>query len=339
MRALHLSLVSALSLATGSGLLPFTAGAQTTVATVPVGFTTATIAAATDASTPTSTVISVPFYQTAAFAGPVTSVDSASAVSSSSASWTANQYAATPFLLHFKSGNTVGRYFLITANTSTQLTVANRGYDLTTIAAAADTFEILPAYTLGTLFPTSGLQFQTGPSASQADNILLWNGTTWDTFYNNGNNWKKGGNLAIQDGVILYPDEGLFIIRRATTPVTLTFVGTVPSTTERSDLVGPASTFVSNRFPVDTTLLSVGFQNLPNWLSGSSASQADNVYIWNGTTWGFFYYNGTNWRKGGSLVNANTQAIPSGTAMFVIRQSTATGTSGTLAQNLPYTLN
>ena len=316
--------------------------AQTTTATtVPVGYQQLTVAAATDPSTPVSTVVAVPFYNPAAYAGLVTSVDSASMLSSSAASWTASQFSSSPYFLHFKSGNSVGRYFLITANTTTQLTVANRGYDLTTISAAADTFEILPAFTLGTLFGTGTgtVPFQTGASATVADNVLLWNGSSWDTYYNNGTNWKKSGSLANQNSVILYPDEGMYITRRATTPVTLTFLGTTPSTTERSDLVGPGSTFVANRFPVDTTLVNVGFQSLPNWLNGASASVADNVYIWNGTGWGVYYYNGTNWKKSGSLSNVNTQAITSGTAMFVVRQSTATGTNATLAQALPYSLN
>ena len=343
MRSPTLVFVAVSSLLAGGAVLPAATEAQTTASTIPVGYQQITVAAAADSATPTNTVISVPFYNAAAFAAAITSVDSASAVSTSSATFITNGYAAvaTPFLLHMQTGASAGRYFLITANTTTQLTVAPRGYDLTTILSVGDTYEIVPANTLAGLFGSNAatFAFQTGASASQADNIQLWNSTQWAVYYNNGTNWKQSGNLNNQNNAIIYPDEGLYITRRATSPLTLTFVGTVPSSTERSDLLGPGSTFISNRFPTGTTLNAVGFQNLPNWLSGTTASQSDNVYLWTGTTWGVYYYNGTNWKQSGSLLNVNTQAIPSGTAAFVIRQSSASGISSTLAQSLPYSLS
>ena len=228
--------------------------------------------------------------------------------------------------------------FLIQSNTTNQITVYPRGYDLTVVAAAADTFEIVPAYTLGSLFGTSNVPFQPGATGQDADNLYLWNGTNFDIYYNDGSNWRRGGSFLTQNNVVLYPDEGIFLLRRSTSALTLTFVGTVPSTAERTDVFGPGSTFISNRFPTDTTLLSLGLQNLPNWISGTDTSTVDTVYIWSGTTWLVYYYNGNNWTRGGSFLNFNTLAIPTGSAVFVNRKSTATGTTGTLVQTLPYTL-
>ena len=118
-------------------------------------------------------------------------------------------------------------------------------------------------------------------------------------------------------------------------------MGTVPSTTEQTDLNGgsvanPGYTYISNRFPVDTTLLTLALQTTSGWVNGASANGADNVLIFNSTsqTWDTFYYNGTNWKKSGNLANQNTALIPAGTGVFVIR--TGTGTS-TLTQALPYT--
>ena len=316
------------------------ADSTTTAATVPVGFTTTAVTPATDANTPSSQVLSVPFYQPAAYAAAVTSVDSATQFSSSSASWTASQFAQTgaPYLVHFKSGSSVGRYFLISANTTNQLTVVPRGYSLTTTVAASDTFEIVPANTFGTLFGTTSVPLQTGTTSDVADDIYLWNGSGFSVYYHNGSIWKLSGSLANQNNTVIYPDEGLFLVRRATTSLSLNFVGTVPSVTERSDVFGPASTFLANRFPVDTTLTAVGFQNLPSWQTGTTSDVADNVYIWNGSSWVVYYYNGTNWKASGILGSQDSKIIPTGSAVFVVRKSTATGTNGTLAQVLPYTL-
>lgn len=306
--------------------------------TIPVGCEATIIAPAADASTPVSTVFSIPLYNKAVFGGPVVSVDNSTAFSTSAA-WSVNQFIAGPYLVHVTAGASVGRTFLITANTTSQLTVVNRGYDLTTTLAAGDTFEIIPANTLGSLFGTNNVPFQTGNSASQADNVLLWNGTNWDTYYHNGTSWRRSGSLQNLNATILYPEEGFYVTRRATAPLTLPFVGTIPSTTERTDLPGPGGTFIANRFPFAATLNGMGFQNMPGWQTGISASQADQVLLWNGTNWLVFYFNGSNWKRSGSLQKFDTQPIPFGSAMYISRQSSASGSESTLTQPLPYPLN
>jgi hypothetical protein len=80
-------------------------------------------------------------------------------------------------------------------------------------------------------------------------------------------------------------------------------------------------------------------QTLPNWQNGLTADVADDVYLFTGSAWAVYYYNGTNWKKSGSGLNQNTTPIPAGTGIFVVRQSTASGTASTLTQTLPYTLN
>jgi len=319
------------------GALPIAAFAQTTATTTPVGFVTVTVPAATSSTTPSSAPIAIPLYNSAAFQGTVSSVDSSSAFSLSGAAFTANQYSSSsaPYFVRMMSGTNVGRFFLITSNTTTQLTVNANGVNLTTLLTVGDSAQIVPANTLSSVFGATATGFQTGVDASSSDNVYLWNGTGWDLYYNNGTNWKKSGSLLSQNNVIVYPDEGLFISRRATTgPLTLTVLGTVPSTTEQSDLAGAGSSFVPNRFPVDTQLGSIGFQNSPNWTSGPAAGQADDVYIWNGTGWDVYYYNATNWKKSGSLLTQDTKVIPAGTAVFVTRVNSA---PAFLAQSLPYT--
>ena len=338
--------LAAVSLA---ALLP-SGQAQTTVTTDPVGFTTVTIAPSLDGTTPVGTVISTPLHAAPVYAGTITSVDATNAFSDSNAAWTGNQFVSgsTPYLVKIKSGASVGRFFLVTSNSTSQLTVNPGSYALTSLLTVGDTYEIDPANTLSTLF-TSGtasgsFPFQVGTSAITADNIYVWNGTGFDTYYNNGTNWKKSSSLLNMNNAVIYPDEAVFVLRRSTTPLSLTFTGTIPTTAEKTYISGPSPVFVSNRFPQDMVLYSststnsLSLQTLPGWQSGSSAITADLVYMWNGVGWDTFFFNGTNWKKSSSLLNMNSQVVPSNAGLFIVRKSSASGTSSSLAQTLPYSL-
>jgi uncharacterized protein (TIGR02597 family) len=294
--------------------------------------------------------LSVPFYGAAVQTGTISSLSGTNSLSVSNASWTANQYAyttgTTPYYLLLNSGSNTGRYFLITSNSTSQLTVNTNGYSFVTGAPTNssqiqvqvnDSVGIVPANTLSGVFGTgASCVLATGPSASSADNVILWNGATWNTYYNNGTNWKQSGSLLNQDYAPTAPDAGVFIVRTATTSVNLVVGGTVPTTAARSDLPGQGYSFFINRFPLDTTLSALGLQAMSNWQSGSSASSADNVFLWIGSTWASFYYNGTNWKQAGSLLTFDTQAVPAGSALLIWRQSSAAGSAATLVQTLPY---
>ena len=118
--------------------------------------------------------------------------------------------------------------------------------------------------------------------------------------------------------------------------MTLRNSGLVPSTNEKTDLSGTGSTFAAQRYPVDTQLSAVGFQATTGWVSGTTVSTSDNVWAWSTSLskWEQFYYNGTNWRKAGSIANQNARLLPAGSAVIVIR--TGTTTTSTLFQTLPY---
>ncbi len=306
--------------------------------TVPVGIIKITIPAAVDANTPSRAAISVPLYRAASFQGAVASVDSSTAFTVSGANFVANQFSTSPFLVRVMSGAGAGRFFLITGNTASQLTV-NSDTDLTTLLAAGDTVQVVPANTLGSIFGSTAPGFMTGNSSLASDTIMLWNGATWDLYYNNGAHWQKAASLNPNlDSTIIYPDEGLYISRRSTTgPLTIVLNGTVPSTTEQSVLAGGGSTFLANRFPVNTTLIATGLQNSPNWSAGLTADTADNVYLWDTQlkTWDVYFFNGTHWRQSGNLnPNVDNTLISAGTAIFLTRSN---GSPADLIQALPYT--
>jgi hypothetical protein len=123
----------------------------------------------------------------------------------------------------------------------------------------------------------------------------------------------------------------------------------VPTTTERKDYVGISYSFKKSHFLINIIFKGAGtnalnLQNLPSWLATSSVNTADNVYLWNiaNQNWDVYFFNNTlatpQWRKSGSGVNQDATAIPLGTAMFILRRSTAAGTNSTLAEVLPYSL-
>jgi len=88
--------------------------------------------------------------------------------------------------------------------------------------------------------------------------------------------------------------------------------------------------FVSNRYPIGTTLDSTGIQD-DNW------TVADRLYIWNGSNWDAYLFS-TFWRKttaGG--VNANSTPIEPDSAMFIKRSTPIAAPTADVTHPKPYT--
>ena len=327
-----------------AGFAARSASAQTTATTIPVGFITKTIPAAPDASTPSNTPLSIPLFQTADFQSSVASTPAAGSnvITLTAAAFTLNQFTTTPHLVRVKTGTLTGKFWTILSHDATSLTVnePNGGApgNLTGLVAN-DSCEILPANTLASVFgaPTPIPGLVGAASAGAADNVLLWNGTNFQTYFFNTNNtsWRSG--LAASNNVIIFPDDAAFLVRKATSPLSVTIMGTVPSTNERTELIGSSNNFVANRFPTDSTLGTSGIETTPGWVKAGSASGADNVLLWNSGTgsWDtYFFHNTANvWRRG--LAAANGTVIPAGTGFFIVRL--AGTTDAVLTQTLPYT--
>jgi len=328
------------------------AAAVQAVTTSPVGLNTIKIPAGSLAN-PSFTTFSFPLSNIAEFTGTISSVDNATQVTLNGATWTENQFVSdsAPRLARIMSGTSVGRLFLVVGNTTNQLTLDFSNTltitDLNLAVAVGDSIQIVPANTLATLFGTTpsstpAVQFLTGASAAQADNLWILSRQTWETYYHNGTNWRRSGSLTNQNNTIIYPDEGVLVAHIDPAVLYLTFTGTVPLTNQKTDISGTGSTFLANRFPVDTQLVNLGIHSLPGWLTGASASAADNVWAWNPVKaptpgWDIYYYNGTIWKKSGSLANQNTATIAAGTALIIIKNGSSS--SATLDQVLPYPLD
>jgi hypothetical protein len=216
-------------------LLPFLAliatlsFASAQVTTIPVGFTTNVITPATGA-TANGTVVSVPFYAVAEFQGAVSALNSTSSFSLSGAAFTPSpavgDLVTVPHLARIKGGTagSVGRFFKITANTATQVTVdtATAGYTLVSGAptttqvqmVVGDSVEIVTANTFGSLFGTTTgtVPFQQSGSVNTADNVYVWNkgNQNFDVyFFNNAvatPQWRKSGSGVSQNTTVIFPN-------------------------------------------------------------------------------------------------------------------------------------
>jgi uncharacterized protein (TIGR02597 family) len=351
-RASVFSGVAALTLATAS--------AQTAY-TVPEGYVTVTIAGSSNGTTYNLTPFSAPLHPTASITGQatgrITGVTS-NTISNSSGGWqnpNGLSQVGSPYFVIIKSGTAVGRMFHITANTATTLTVNNSGLDLSTLITAGssgDTYEIVPGDTLLGLLgtPADGIIGGTSSqfSANTIDKVLINdpnNNTAFTYYYDTtASQWRRLGSGVNQGNLVVSPKAGLQYSRISTTPLTFTFLGRVPSVGSKVQLAALGTTLLAPYYPKDTTLSSLGFQNISGWRKngdpGIDTSNCDQVVLKVGATIFSYYYDVTlsQWRRLGSGVNQNNVAVAAGTGIRVIRKGTS-GQFHTWEQTLPYSLN
>jgi len=353
-----LSVLAALAIA-----LP-AAYSQETATTDPVGFVTVGVAAGTG-SAKRNTLFSLPLLETESIngqvAGTITGI-TANSISNSNAGWTAGALSdpATPYLIMITSGPAEGRMFLIassastggaiagTANTATTATVSSvdsAQVDLTTlgIRTGTDTYRIFPCDTLSSFFGTpASTGIQGGTAAGNADTVVLVsNGSSRTYFYSaTANRWAQVG-LGSPDAsnVALIPYYGIQYARLPSTPLSFVITGSVPTIKRQVGVKNSGTSLVSQFWPVDSTLIGLGLQNMPGWQSGASASVSDTVQLTSGGSVATYWFDGTNWRQVtlGTPIR-DTTPVPIGTSVLISRRGSAAGFTS-LEQNVPYNLN
>jgi uncharacterized protein (TIGR02597 family) len=311
--------------------------------TTPVGAMTYTINANSSKAFSLPLHDAVPEGFVGAVSGRISSI-SAAAITVDGAGWVpgALSVKASPFFIKITSGAAEGRLLEVSTtvggqNTSTTLSVSNQGTDLTTLGIAVgtdgDTFQIIPADTLKTLF---GNTPRSGTTAKTADNIARWTGGSWQTFYFNSvnNRWQISTSSTSADDVILRPDVGYLYTRRDATSITFTFTGVVPTSDTQVSVKNAGTTFVGNGFPVDIPLSS--FASLSGWTSTANYKTSDTISRWTGGSWQKFFFDSVDNRWELSTgANASTVKILAGTPVMIERVGNLLGSSF-LAQALPY---
>lgn len=260
-------------------------------------------------------------------AGLITAVG-ANTLDNSSAAWGAGELsqAATPYLVRILNGPAAGLLLPVsttTANTSTRLTLVTAGLDLTTlgIIAGQHSYEIVPADTLETLFPDGTLQ--SGPDTASADNVRVWSGSSWITYFHNGSGWQRVG-MGATPNILVRPDRGL-IVKRVGATKSHAHLGQVPVSGLRVAIPRTASTFVS-LLPIEATFDQFALQTaLPGW-TGDVANPAayDQVRTWSGTSWLVYLRDNTQgWLRYGFGAAGSTVLNKPGRPFLVVRPSGA----------------
>jgi hypothetical protein len=310
-----------------------------TIYTIPQGYTKVTIAGAPSIGATSLTALSVTLLNDTAFAGSTT-IDSGSfnadpdgdpdtqdgtqEINVPGVTWTAGQWTSSPHVVYVADGNGGEQAFLISShNTSGEITLITT-FNLTSLvdhdkdAGTADvprfpastTVKIRPANTLQSIFADQISDF------ASDDRIFVWTGSNWNSFLKNGfGNWAPTTNsFGNANNTVIFPDEGMFILRSATSVINLTFFGEVPAVKQIANIEKQA--FLSNRVPIDTTLSGLGLNN-SDWQSD------DRVFVWDGTSWVGYLVNGFgNWAPvTNSFGNSNDLVISANSAVFVTREA------------------
>lgn len=315
-----------------------------TIYTIPQGYTKVTIAAASSDIEPTITGISVTLLNDLEFAASATINDdygtdptnSTQTLAITGQNWSPDQWTEQPHLAYITDDDGAEEAFLISSNTGNgQLTL------LTTFDLLGDkdseapgiqnrfpsstTVKIRGANTIGSIFSSKIAEF------AADDRVFVWDGSEWLSFQKNGfGNWALASNLfGNENDTVIFPDEGMFILRSATSAIELTLFGEVPAVPQISTIT--KTKLLSTRIPVETTLAELGI-NDSLWKSD------DRLYIWNGSSWDAYLVNGFgNWAPANNQFgNSNTLAIAANTAIFVNRETEVDGAEGIISSPLPY---
>lgn len=225
------------------------------------------------------------------------------------AGWTpgALSPAEAPLALLVTTGAAEGRVFRIVSNTETDLELDTVGRDLDSfgILAGADKFELIELDTLFSLLgspATTGVQGGTTPGSADLVQMTDDKGK-WKSYYYKTDSQPPGWVLSADgspaDNVIVRPESAFFYARMATTPLDILISGEISHVFKsRIDLPSTASYLIGSLWPVRSSLDELGLNTLPDWISNTDPTKADQVQVLtDGRFWQAFFHDGTSWRK------------------------------------------
>ena len=151
---------------------------------------------------------------------------------------------------------------------------------------------------------------------TSADNVIVWTTYGWKTYFYYNSKWQTYGTRSSQDYTVVYPDEGLVLVRRDTDSYALTLSGTVPAISSQAfHPAGDNKFLLSNPYPVAIGLTDLGLHGSGNWTSSNTAASADQVLVWTGSSWSTFYKNASaNWSNVSDAINYSNVATATASA-------------------------
>ena len=327
----------------------------------PVGFNTFNCLANSD------TIIGIGFHRPSVFQGRVNTFNGTAlkVEFAETAPFVANQFVfnstlqTNTYYVLLTSGQKVGAWVAVTANTVDTLTLDSTGIDLAGVAAG-DTFKVIPFWTLATLFPEGGglptnLGFSPANSEVQLPQSYIPGinlGILYRYYYYSGAavggpGWRRaGGGLSIVDNQIIVPDTYLVARNLTANSAPLVVSGAVQMSAVRTSLATLADgvaqdSSLSIATPVEISLAETGFYQSGAFKGNNGFSPVDELQVFDNTQPGmnkavakrYYYYTGAaaggpGWRlAGGGLSLRDTETIPAGGAIIIRKKATSTAQS------------
>jgi uncharacterized protein (TIGR02597 family) len=307
-----------------------------TATTDPVGFITLNIAGTGGTAQTALSLAGLGLTRSVEYQGSAEAVGTNTLVDNE-ATWTDNQFngANGTYFVEVTSGAAAGTTYDISGTTAATKAITT-AQNLAGGVAAGASFKIRKHWTIASVFGAANEGGLQGGSSSSADQVLLYNGTGYDTyFYSTGGltgvGWRKNGAGATDQGAtVIYPDDGIITIRKQSALAKVVVMGAV-KTGQTSSPVQPGLNLLGNVYAANMTLADSGLYtgNAATGVAPGSSSTADQVLLFNGTSYDTYFYSnggltGTGWRKNGSgATDFGSQSIPVGTALIIQRKNAA----------------
>ena len=262
--------------------------------------------------------LSLPLTNDPIYTGSVSAISSTSiSVGDSPAPFTSSLLTAgSPYFVKFMSGNEVGRVLLVTANTTSSLTLDTSDHNSGTAifldtagfnVQTGDTFEIFPGDTLASVLGAgtaqSPLLLTGGMNVVVADTVSFPTRTSLPpaTYYFNTTSgyWVQFGSTANANNTVIYPYAAFAVTRRNNHPdTTLVLGGRVAEVAADIKVAGNDTTFTSSHYATDIKLSQLQFG--ATWVNGNSITSTDVLNVWNpseGRFDGYYQKPDATWRR------------------------------------------
>lgn len=319
------------------------AHAQSSATTEPVGFLDLTVAGGGTATAPVYTFATLGLLNPVLSQSTTTSAGGSSTLVDPTATWTDNLYNSTlapvtprtvtppTHFVEITSGPGAGTTYDILATTASTKTLTLSEPLLAAITSGAS-YRIRAHWTIASVFGATNQNGLTGGTNSNAaDQVQFFRSGAFVTYYYStgglgGTGWRQIGLAGDASADVIYPDDGMIIVRKQTAGVTLTVSGAV-KTGQSSLPVVTGYSLLANIYATDMTFGSSGLYtgNASTGVApGNGGSTGDQILMWNGSSYRTFYYGsgglvGTGWKEFGVTGAATGTAIPVGSALFIKR--------------------
>ena len=305
------------------------------------------------------TALGIPFHQTPIFEGkskglPSVTKSSAVITPKGNPSLPANAFVSAPHYLRFTSGPMSGLWYRVTANSSVNVTI-EIGSDDVSALRSGDAFDIIPFWTLATLFPPStqeALHASSGRLPNSRESRLLLASVTSEGiqlapdriyFVTNVGWYQASAGFPSADDIVIEPSQVLIVRHKEGAADTVFYALNQVhlykhSSRVRSRADGPQDTFFALMRPVAVKLAELDLDSsvFTDSISTDPRDRHDELHLYdnltaaiNKTGGTIFFRVGGVWHKDDGITYpvSDDEVIPPANALVLRRKATETGST------------